>query len=121
MLAALSLPAIVLGAVWIWTILIALLTVTTDPFVLGAIGGSATFFNPTWNGAVVGATMTLAPIELRGCVAAADALVSFGLRPLALLGIGYLDTAAGGRTTLATITGWTLLIAIASTLTPALR
>lgn len=121
LLAKLSLPAIVLGAVWIWTVLIALLTLTSNPFVLGGIGGAATFLNPTWNGAVVGATMTLSPEALRGRVAAADALISFGLRPVALLGVGYLDTAAGGQATLAVIAAWTFLIAAGATLTPALR
>jgi MFS family permease len=116
-----TLPAIVIGSVWIWTGFIALLLATTNAFVLGTLVGAALFFAPTWNGAVVGATMRLTPDELRGRVAAADALLSFGLRPLAFLGVGYLDETAGGRVTLWTIAGWTFVIAILSTLAPALR
>jgi MFS family permease len=116
-----SLPAIVLGTIWIWAALIATLLATTNPFALGAIVGAALFLAPTWNGAVVGATMRLTPNALRGRVAAADALLSFGLRPLAFLAVGFLDDAAGGRATLAVVAGWTLLIALASTLSPALR
>jgi MFS family permease len=121
LLARLSLPAIVLGIMWIWTVLIALLTATTDPFALGAIAGAAMFLAPTWNGAVVGKAMSLTPDELRGRVSAADALISFGLRPLALLSVGWLDEAHGGRVTFFAIAGWTLLIAILSTLSPSLR
>jgi MFS family permease len=121
LLARSSLPAIVIGSIWIWTALIALLLTSTNAFVLGALIGAALFFAPTWNGAVVGATMRLTPDELRGRVAAADALLSFGLRPLAFLSVGYLDETAGGRTTLVTVAGWTLLIALLSTLSPSLR
>ena len=121
LLAHFSLPAIVLGAVWIWTVLIGLLTLTSNPFILGAVTGAAMTLSATWNGAVVGTTMKLTPDPIRGRVAAADALVSFGLRPLAFLAVGYLDAAAGGRTTLAVLAGWTLAIAILSSLTPALR
>jgi MFS family permease len=121
LLARFSLPAIVLGIMWIWTALIALLTATTDPFALGAIAGAAMFLAPTWNGAVVGKTMSLTPDALRGRVSAADALLSFGARPLALLGVGWLDEAHGGRVTFLAVAGWTLVIAILSTLAPALR
>lgn len=121
LLARLSLPAIVLGSVWIWTVLIAALTTTTNPFALGAIGGAGLFLVPTWNGAVVGTTMTLTPDELRGRVNAADAVLSFGLRPLALLAVGWLDQAHGGRVTFFAVAGWTLLIALLSTLSPSLR
>jgi MFS family permease len=121
LLARFSLPAIVVGSVWLWTAAIALLLTSTNAFVLGALVGAALFLAPTWNGAVVGATMRLTPDELRGRVAAGDALLSFGLRPLAFLGVGYLDETAGGRTTLATVAAWTLLIALLSTLSPSLR
>jgi MFS family permease len=121
LLARFTLPAIVIGSVWIWTAFIALLLTTTNPFALGGLIGAALFLAPTWNGAVVGATMRLTPDELRGRVSAADALLSFGLRPLAFLGVGFLDEAAGGRVTLATIAAWTLVIAILSILSPSLR
>ena len=121
LLARFSLPAIVLGSVWIWTGLIALLVAADDPFVLGAISGAAFLVGPTWNGAVVGATMTLTPDHLRGRVTAADALVSFGARPLGLLAVGYLDQAVDGHVAFAVIAGWTLLVAGVSTLSPALR
>jgi MFS family permease len=121
LLARLSLPAIVLGIMWIWAVLIALLTTTTDPFALGAIAGAAMFLAPTWNGGVVGKTMSLTPDALRGRVSAADALLSFGLRPVALLAAGWLDEAHGGRVTFLAVAAWTLLIAVLSTLSPSLR
>jgi predicted MFS family arabinose efflux permease len=116
-----SLPAIVLGTIWIWAALIALMLTTTNAFALGAIAGAAMFFAPTWNGAVVGKTMALTPDPLRGRVSAADALLSFGLRPLAFLGAGWLDEAHGGRVTLAVGAAYTLGIAVLSTLSPSLR
>jgi predicted MFS family arabinose efflux permease len=121
LLARLSLPAIVLGIMWIWAVLIALLTTTTDPFALGALAGAAMFLAPTWNGGVVGKTMSLTPDELRGRVNAADALLSFGLRPVALLAAGRLDETYGGRVTFFAVAGWTLLVALLSTLSPSLR
>jgi hypothetical protein len=106
---------------WIWAVLIALLTTTTDPFALGAIAGAAMFLAPTWNGGVVGKTMSLTPDELRGRVNAADALLSSGLRPVALLAAGRLDETYGGRVTFFAAAGWTLLVALLATLSPTLR
>lgn len=121
LLAQFSLPVIVLGTVWIWAALIASLTLTSNVFALGSVTGAAMLLSATWNGAVVGTTMKLTPDAIRGRVAAADALVSLGLRPLAFLAVGYLDAASGGRTTLAVIALWTLAIAVLSSLAPALR
>ena len=49
------------------------------------------------------------------------ALLSFGLRPVALLAAGWLDETYGGRVTFLAVAGWTLLIAVLSTLSPSLR
>jgi MFS-type transporter involved in bile tolerance (Atg22 family) len=50
-----------------------------------------------------------------------EALLSFGARPFGLLLTGYLLDRIGGHTTIAVIAAWTLLIAIGSMLSPALR
>jgi MFS family permease len=121
LLARFSLPQIVLGSVWVWAALIAALVPIGDPIVLGAVAGGAFLVGPAWNGAVVGATMILTPEHLRGRVTAADALISFGTRPLGLLAVGYLDEAVSGRTAFAVIAGWTLLVAVASSFAPGLR
>jgi MFS family permease len=121
LLARLSLPAIVLGSVWLWTALIALLVPIESPIALGAVAGAAFLAGPAWNGGVVGATMILTPDELRGRVSAADALISFGARPLGLVGVGYLDQSVGGHVAFAAIAAWTFMVAVASSFSPALR
>jgi hypothetical protein len=63
----------------------------------------------------------LTPDRLQGRVHAADALLSFGVRPFGLLLTGYLLDRIGGRTTIAALAAWTFLIAVASMLSPALR
>jgi MFS family permease len=121
LLARFSLPAIVLGSVWLWTALIALLVPIGSPIALGAVAGAAFLVGPAWNGAVVGATMILTPDELRGRVSAADSLISFGARPLGLVAVGYLDQNVGGHAAFAVIAAWTFLVAVASSFSPALR
>jgi MFS family permease len=113
--------AIVLGSVWCWGALIALLVATTNPFLLGLILGTALSLAPAWNGAVVGMQIRMTPDRLQGRVAAVEALLSFGARPFGMLATGYLIEEAGGRATLVVIAAWTLLIAAASTFSPSLR
>jgi hypothetical protein len=121
LLCRLSAPALVLGAVWYWGVLVALLATTSNAFLLGAIAGAALFLAPAWNGAVVGLRIRMTPDQLQGRVDAVEALLSFGGRPFGMLATGYLLEAVGGRTTLAVIAAWTIAIAAASTLSPALR
>jgi hypothetical protein len=112
---------IVLGAVWCWGALIALLIPTANPLLLGLILGAALFLAPAWNGAVVGLRIQMTPDRLQGRVHAVEALLSFGARPFGMLATGYLVDGIGGRGTLALSAGWTFLVAVASTLSPALR
>lgn len=114
-------PTIVIGSVWYWAALVSLMTLTTRPFVLGLIGGSALALSPAWNGAVVGLTMRLTPDRLQGRVAAVDALVSFGLRPFAMLAVGFILEGVGGQETIVLIALWTAVVAILSTASRGLR
>jgi MFS family permease len=116
-----SATTLVLGSVWCWAALIALLVANTNPFLLGAILGTALFLAPAWNGAVVGLRIRMTPDRLQGRVHAVEALLSFSGRPFGMLATGYLIDAIGGHGTLASIAAWTLAIALASTLSPALR
>jgi MFS family permease len=121
LLRRLALPTLLLGSVWYWTALVAVLLTTTNAFLLGAVAGAALFLAPAWNGAVVGLRIGLTPDRLQGRVSAVEALLSFGLRPFGLLATGYLLDAIGGRSTIAVIAGWTLVVAILSTASHALR
>jgi predicted MFS family arabinose efflux permease len=121
LLRRLSARILVLGSVWWWAALVALLVTTANPFLLGAGAGAALFLAPAWNGAVAGLRIRLTPNRLQGRVHAVDALLSFGARPFGLLLTGYLLDRIGGHETIAVIAGWTLLIAIGSMLSPALR
>jgi predicted MFS family arabinose efflux permease len=121
LLRRLSVPTLLLGSVWYWTVVVALLLTTTNAFLLGALAGAALFLAPAWNGAVVGLRIGLTPDRLQGRVTAVQALLSFGLRPFGLLATGFLLDGIGGRGTIAVVAAWTLAIAILSTLSPALR
>jgi MFS family permease len=121
LLRRLSPSALVLGAVWCWGVLIALMVTTVNPFLFGLILGTALSLAPAWNGAVVGMRIRMTPDRLQGRVAAVEALLSFGARPFGMLTTGYLIETIGGRETLIMIAAWTLLTAAASTLSPSLR
>jgi predicted MFS family arabinose efflux permease len=117
----LSSTVLVIGSVWWWTVLIAALALTANPFLLGAGAGAAVFLTPAWNGTVVGMRIRMTPDRLQGRVHSVESLLSFGARPFGLLMTGYLLDRAGGHATIAALAAWTLLIAVASTLSPALR
>jgi MFS family permease len=114
-------PVLVVGSVWYWGGLAALLVTTTNPFLLGSIAGALWLIGPAWNGAVGGLRLRLTPNRLQGRVHAVENLLSFAARPFGLLATGYLLDGIGGRATLALIAGWTLAIAFVSTLSPSLR
>jgi MFS family permease len=121
LLRAVSPPMLIIGAVWYWGVVVSLLLLTTNPFVLGMIGAAALFLAPAWNGAVVGSRVRMTPDRLQGRVAAVEALLSFGARPFGTLASGFLLEGIGGRATLALIAVYTIIIALISTASPALR
>ena len=114
-------PVLVLGSVWYWGGLVALLVTTANPFLLGSIAGALWLIGPAWNGAVGGLRLRLTPNRLQGRVHAVENLLSFAARPFGLLATGYLLDGIGGRATLGVIAAWTLAIAFVSTLSPSLR
>lgn len=121
LLRRLSPRALVLGSVWCWAALVAVLATTANPYLLGAIAGTAIFLGPAWNGVVVGLRIQLTPDRLQARVHAVDALLSFAARPFGLLLTGYLLDAVGGRATFGWIATFTFAVAVVSTLSPALR
>ena len=114
-------PVLVIGSVWYWGGLAALLVTTANPFLLGSIAGALWLIGPAWNGAVGGLRLRLTPDRLQGRVHAVESLLSFAARPFGLLATGYLLDGIGGRATLGLIAGWMLAIAFVSTLSPSLR
>jgi Transmembrane secretion effector len=112
---------IVVGSVWWWAVVVSALAATTNPYVLGVGAGAAVFLTPPWNGTVVGLTMRLTPDAIRGRVQAVDGVISYGARPLGLVATGFLADSIGGRSVILILGLLTALVAVLSTLSPALR
>jgi len=112
---------VVVGANWVWTALLPLFALTSQPVLLGVIGAAAAFIGPLWNVVVISSITVLVPDELLGRVGSAGMTLSWGVMPLASLGGGYLLAASGPERAVLVLTAVMAAAAIAATLSPALR
>ncbi|MGH3377545.1 MAG: MFS transporter [Actinoallomurus sp.] len=117
----LSLRTIVVGANWLWALLMVVI-VTTDHFVvLGAAYAAMWFVGPLWNVAVASYQLEITPDHLQGRVLGAVSMLAYGALPLGSLAGGYLLQALGSGTASLILTGWMVLLAAAATLSRAVR
>ncbi len=98
-----------------------LLLVVHNALLLGLIVAAAELFTPVTNATVVSQRVALAPDRLQGRVQAGSTLVSFSAGWLGPLAVGVLLEYAGRTTTVLTLAGWALLLAIAVATVPAFR
>jgi MFS family permease len=113
--------AVIIGVNWVWAALLPLLAVAPSPLLLGLIAAGTAFVGPMWNVVLVTYLMTLVPNDLLGRVASATKTLSWGVLPLGSLSAGYLLSAIGPVRTVLVLTATMLAIAIAGTLSPAVR
>jgi predicted MFS family arabinose efflux permease len=112
---------IILGILWLDALLILLLVPTVDPLAFGAVFASIGFLGPIWNSVVTGYRVAIVPDRLQGRVNSAARLVAFGAQPLGFVLAGLAADTVGTVAAIAGFAALMLTLAIAATLTPAVR
>ena len=112
---------IVVGSNWVWALLLPLMLLTGSPYALGAVFAAMAFVGPLWNVVLGAYTYALVPARLLGRVTSADTLLAYGAIPLGSLGVGFLLESLGGDGALAVLSVAMLAVALAASLTPAIR
>ncbi|MEU3623258.1 MFS transporter [Amycolatopsis coloradensis] len=117
----LSLKAVVIGANWVWLVLVPLLAVVRDPLLLGVVFAAMAFVGPLWNVAISAYQLEITPDHIQGRVIAAGSMIAFGAVPLGSLIGGILLGAVGATTTVWLFTVWMAMLALATVISPAVR
>ena len=112
---------IVVGANWVWALLLPLMLLTGNPYALGAVFAAMVFVGPLWNVVLGAYTYALVPARLLGRVTSADTLLAYGAIPLGSLGVGFLLELLGGDGALAVLSSAMVVVALAASVTPAIR
>lgn len=118
---AISARGALIAEAWLIAGVVPLLFVSHAPLLIGLVVGACEFPTPMANSLVSGYRVAATPDHLRGRVQAAGTLVTMSLGWLGPLGIGFAFQHAGETATIALITGWAVLLALATTLAPSLR
>lgn len=112
---------IVVGANWVWALLLPLMLLTTEPYALGAVFAAMAFVGPLWNVVLGAYVYALVPAGLLGRVTSAETLVAYGAMPLGSLGAGFLLESLGSDGALAVLAAAMLAVALAASVAPAIR
>jgi len=112
--------AIVVGAVWVWATLMALVLVVPTP-VLPALLAAEAFAGATWNVALQTYYLRLVPDRLIARVSSVGSLASFGALPLGSLAGGLLLQAGGPVACWAVLAAAMVLLAVIATMSPSVR
>ena len=113
--------AVVVGANWVWAVLMVPVAFTTNIAVLGILFGLMAFVGPAWNVVVGSYQLAVTPDHLRGRVASVETLVAFGAIPLGSLVAGLTLEAVGSTACVFALAAWMILLAAAATASPAVR
>ena len=113
--------AVITGGQWVMLVSVLLLLVVHEALLIGLLVAAAEFVTPTANSIVAGSRVAVTPDRLQGRVAAVTAGAAMSLAWLGPLAVGFAFQNAGPTTTIIIVAGWTLLLAVAATLAPALR
>ena len=113
--------SVIIGINWVWAALLPLMLLTQNPALLGLIGGATAFLGPLWNVVMLQYQLFVVPGHMLGRVGGAVQTIVSGTAPLASLGAGLLLAATGPRESMLTLAAVMAVIAIAGTLSPAIR
>jgi predicted MFS family arabinose efflux permease len=117
------LPAsvVLVGALWLWAALTAVLVLIHEPLALGAVAGVASFAGPPFNVIVGSYAYAIVPDRLLGRVRGVALMVAWGAIPLGSLSAGFLVEKLGSGATLLVLAAIMLAIALAATSFPVVR
>jgi len=113
--------AVVIGANWVWAALLPFVAFAPWPLVMGVIAGGMAFVGPAWNVVISTYSLTLTPDRLRGRVGGVQGLIAWGPIPLGSLVGGLLLQWLGGVATTLVLAVAMLAIAVAASVSPAVR
>jgi predicted MFS family arabinose efflux permease len=118
-----NLPAsvVLVGALWLWAALAAVLVLIHEPLALGAVAGIASFAGPPFNVIVGSYAYALVPDRLLGRVRGVALMVAWGAIPLGSLSAGFLVERLGSGATLLVLAAIMLAVALAATAFPVVR
>ena len=117
----LAMKRIVIGANWLWALLLPLMLVAPGPLSLGAIFAAMAFVGPVWNVAIGAYQLTITPDRLLGRVTSAETLLAYGALPLGSLTAGLLLEMTGTRGATLALAAGMLVVALAATLSTSIR
>jgi predicted MFS family arabinose efflux permease len=117
----LSPRAVIVGEDWLLLVCVVLLLTTGSPWVIGLLVAAAEFPTPVSNSLVAGSRVAATPDHLQGRVAAITTGMSMSLAWLGPLAVGFAFQHAGPTATILMVAGWTLALAVACSLAPAIR
>jgi predicted MFS family arabinose efflux permease len=117
----LSMRAVVVGANWAWAVLVPLTALSRNPYVIGSVYALLCFVGPLWNIVISSYRLSITPDAMRGRVLGTASLVSYGAIPLGSLIGGLMLARFGARPTVAALTVWMLTLAVAATVSRAVR
>ncbi len=112
---------VILGSLWVWAALIAVLVLMPTALTLGLVAGIAWLVGPPFNVVVGAYRYALAPDHLQARTQSAARLVAWGTIPLGSLAAGLVLEAVGVTATFLLVAGATAVVALAATLTPVVR
>lgn len=113
--------SVIAGEQWVLLGSVLLLLVVHDALLIGVLVAAAEFGTPIANSLVAGSRVAVTPDRLQGRVAAISAGVSMSLAWLGPLVVGVVFQNAGPTATVTVVGAWTLALAVAATMAPALR
>lgn len=117
----LPLSALVVGANWMWAVLMGVIVLTDSLYLLAAAYAAMWFVGPVWNVAVATHQLRVTPDRLRGRVLGAMGLLASGALPVGALIGGLLLEWSDARTAALVLAGWMVLLALVATIAPSLR
>lgn len=106
---------------WVLVGVAVVLLTARAPVLVGLLVGMAELGTPLTNSIVAGTRTAIAPDHLQGRVQAASTLLSMSLGWLGPVAVGVLFQSTGATTTILVVIAWTVALAGAATLAPAIR
>ncbi|HWD65252.1 MAG TPA: MFS transporter [Solirubrobacteraceae bacterium] len=116
-----SVRAVIVGEDWVLVLCVLLLLVAHSAWVIGLLVAAAEFSTPIGNSMVGGSRVALTPDHLQGRVAAVSSGLAMSLTWLGPLAVGFAFQSSGATTAILMVAGWTLALAVAATMAPAIR
>ncbi|MEV8067281.1 MFS transporter [Streptomyces sp. NPDC085995] len=117
----LSMRTVVIGANWVWALLVPMLLVVRDPYLIGVVYALMCFVGPVWNVVVSAYQLAVTPDAIQGRVLGAVGLIAFGAVPLGSLVGGQLLARLGADATVWVLAAWMVLLAATAALSPSVR